>query len=352
MTANVIRTCSLALLAMGALSSATQAQQFNVDFDSSFPTQGPTPSTYPAAGTAGTWNQITGGTTGPFNLVDKSGASTGVTLSLSSGVISSLEFANASITGDHALLMNDIVYDGLGPALFTFSGMADGVYTVYTYAMAPDNKTGFISGVDVSGSTDGLQNVGGSLWTGGHAPGVSYAKHTATVSGGTLVVTVTEVLTFMSINGIQIEGGTSPGDPYCFGDSTGSPCPCLAFGAPGAGCLNTSGAGAVLVGTGVPNTTADTLTLSATGCPPLKPGLFFQGNNMLANPVGDGLLCTNALLRYAVNSTDAAGNVSQTGFGANAATGVTLNYQYWFRDPANPCGGGFNFTNGWVVTWL
>jgi hypothetical protein len=30
---------------------------------------------------------------------------------------------------------------------------------------------------------------------------------------------------------------------------------------------------------------------------------------------------------------------------------VTRNYQYWFRDTGNPCGGQFNFSNGWTVTW-
>lgn len=145
--------------------------------------------------------------------------------------------------------------------------------------------------------------------------------------------------------------GQNSGSAYCFGDSSGASCPCSAFGASGAGCATTSGSGATLSGSGSAYVLADSLTLSVSGAPANKPGIFFQGPNQLSVPAGDGILCSNSNLRYAVNSTDAGGNVSQTGFGANATAGQTLNYQYWFRDPANPCGAGFNFSGGWVVTW-
>ena len=127
---------------------------------------------------------------------------------------------------------------------------------------------------------------------------------------------------------------------------------CGAFGATGEGCLNTSGTGATLTASGDANTAADSFSLAVAGAPANKPGIFFQGTNQLNNPVGDGILCSNSSLRYDVNFTDANGETSQTGFGANATAGGSLNYQYWFRDPANACGaGGFNFTNGWAVTW-
>ena len=72
---------------------------------------------------------------------------------------------------------------------------------------------------------------------------------------------------------------------------------------------------------------------------------------MLGNFAGDGILCTNANQRYDLNALDANGETSQTAFGLNANPGDTINYQYWFRDPANPCGGLFNFSNGWTATW-
>jgi hypothetical protein len=355
MISNTLRSLSLAALSAAAFAGSAQAQGINIDFDAAFPGGGVVPCSpgYAAAGTAGSWNQIIGGTPGTVALMDKSGAPTAVTMTSSAGLTASLEFVNASFAGDDGNLLNDITYDGIGPATFTFNGLTPGTYDVYTYAIAPDSKAGFVTGVEVSGDVTGMHLVGGSTWGGSHAEGVSYAKHTATVTGGTLVITATDVTSFMSINGIQLESGTptTPGNAYCFGDGTGATCPCSGFGPAGAGCLNTSGTGATLTGTGSSLLAAGNFVLSVSGGPANKPGLFFQGGNQLANPIGDGILCSNASLRYAVNSTDATGGVTQTGFEANAAVGQTLNYQYWFRDPGNNCGGGFNFTNGWVLTW-
>lgn len=144
---------------------------------------------------------------------------------------------------------------------------------------------------------------------------------------------------------------SSSGAAYCFGDGTGANCPCSGFGATGHGCINTSGGGALLSGFGSADTSNDTMVLSVSGGPANKPGLFFQGTSQLQNPIGDGILCSNAAMRFSVNSTDASGATTQTGFGAFASSGSSLNYQYWFRDPSNSCGGGFNFSNGWQVTW-
>jgi len=143
------------------------------------------------------------------------------------------------------------------------------------------------------------------------------------------------------------------GAGYCYGDGSGAVCPCAAFGGAGQGCLTTSGTGATLVASGNAAVGADTFQLDVSGAPANKPGLFFQGINQIANPAGDGLLCAaGATIRYGVNSTDASGAVSQGGFAINASAGQTLNYQYWFRDTGNTCGGGFNFSNGWSVSWL
>lgn len=142
------------------------------------------------------------------------------------------------------------------------------------------------------------------------------------------------------------------GLPYCFGDGTGSACPCAANGGSGEGCLTTSGTGATLTGSGSADVLLDIFVLSVTGGPANKPGIFFQGTNAISVPLADGIFCTNASMRYAVNILDGAGSTSQTGFGAFASSSSTLYYQYWFRDPSNPCSGqGFNFTNGWALTW-
>lgn len=339
------------LAATAGLSAPAAAQGFNIDFDNPFSTLQPTAATYPAAGTAGTWNQVDASLAIPTNLVDKSGAASGVTMTLSMNLNLTLDFPNANILGEHANLMDDIVFGGTVESI-TFSGLANGIYDIYTYALAPDNKTGLITDVDVAESTDGVQAVGGLFWTGSHQLGLSYARHGAVVTSGTLTINISVNLGDISVNGIQIEPAGDPGAAYCFGDGSGVNCPCSAFGGPGEGCATTSGSGATLLGTGGANVSGDSFVLTVTGAPANKPGLFFQGPNMLSAPAGDGILCSNASMRYGVNFTDGNGMVTQTGFGANASSGQTLNYQYWFRDPSNPClSGGFNFSNGWFVTW-
>jgi len=141
------------------------------------------------------------------------------------------------------------------------------------------------------------------------------------------------------------------GNAYCFGDGSGAACPCGAVGNPGEGCMNTSGTGANLVGTGEADLGEETFILTVSGAPPATLGLFFQGTTQFANPLGDGILCSNANVRYGHHATDGQGNAVQAGLGENASAGEVLNYQFWFRDPGNSCGGGFNFSNAWTVTW-
>jgi hypothetical protein len=351
------RSLSLAGAALLLGASAT-AQGFNVDFNSPFCTLCATPaSTYAGAGTAGVWNPVDASLTGPHALVDKTGAATGVTLTQSGSLLNTLEFDNLNFTGDDAALMEDIVYGGGGAGAshtITISGLAAGNYDVITYAQAPDDKLNFLTDVSVAGSLDGIQTVGGLTWPGTHVLGGSHARHAVSVAAGAdLVVTITVNASFDSVNGLQIEPSAPTGTAYCFGDGTGATCPCAGFGSAGEGCLNTSGTGATLAGTGAANVGADSLVLSVTGGPANKPGIFFQGNNQLAgNPAGDGILCTaGGTIRYSVNPLDANGGTSQGGFGVNATSGSTKNYQYWYRDTGNACGGGFNFTNGWSQPW-
>ncbi len=158
-----------------------------------------------------------------------------------------------------------------------------------------------------------------------------------------------------NVSGWELYGnGADSGQPTvsCSGDGYGGNCPCSGW-ADGlqVGCKTTSGTGAKLVGTGDANMANDTLMLSVTGGPANKPGMFFQGNVMTSIPLGDGLLCTAITQRLTIAFLDGAGSTSTTALAANANPGQTLNYQYWFRDPQNACGGGFNFTNGWTVNW-
>ena len=150
----------------------------------------------------------------------------------------------------------------------------------------------------------------------------------------------------------------TPGAAYCFGDATGSSCPCSAFGAIGQGCANTSGFGATLIAHGFHSFSDDTFEIQVDGVPGNKPGLLLRGDNHVAVLAGDGILCTSGnTMRSHVQVTN-AGTMTFTDsagspFGAVANLGAPTNFQCWYRDPSNPCSGaGFNFTNAWEVTYL
>jgi hypothetical protein len=349
-------------LACALLSSvAASAQGFNVDFDDA--TQGALnpAASYAAAGTPGTWNAVgVGAVATP--LLDKTGAASSVTITLDSNLSADLYSDNANTLGDDGSLMDDIIFGGSSGNSYpiTFDNLANGTYDVYTYAMAPDNKLGYITDIDVIGSTDGLQAVGGSTFT-GHAQGVSYALHTVDVTNGTLTVTVAVNTTFISVNGIQIEpsAGNFPG--YCFGDGSATACPCGNPGAPGEGCANGTGQGAILSGSGTTSVAADDLAFAGAQFTPGQPALLFAGLNAVnsgnGNLFGDGLRCAGGTVkRLGVTNADGSGDLSWgSGHAAQGGwvAGDVRRFQGWYRDPiAGPCGSGFNLSNGLEVQFV
>jgi len=59
-------------------------------------------------------------------------------------------------------------------------------------------------------------------------------------------------------------------------------------------------------------------------------------------------------IRLGVELTDSAG-AAQTGAPISLLEGLTAgttrHYQFWYRDPAGPCGQGFNTSNAYRVAW-
>lgn len=153
-------------------------------------------------------------------------------------------------------------------------------------------------------------------------------------------------------------GAASAGDPYCFGDGSGASCPCSAFGAPGEGCAHQGGFGAVLVGSGSAPFSNDTLQFDISGTAGPWPGLLIRGDHQIAQPAGNGILCTTgSILRSQVHITNMGGTTYTdflgSPFGAVANPGgIATSFQFFYRDPLNTCtASGFNFTNGWTVTY-
>lgn len=163
-------------------------------------------------------------------------------------------------------------------------------------------------------------------------------------------------------------GGGNPGTPYCFGDGSGSACPCDPgqAGLPGQGCANSTGQGGRIEATGTPSVASDTLTLHLSHLPSTSTAIIFQGtlqqNGGNGSQQFDGLLCVNgSIIRLGTKAQ--VGGASDWGFGVPGdppisvrgqipAAGATRNYQGWYRNAASFCTSATsNYTNGWSVTW-
>jgi hypothetical protein len=154
---------------------------------------------------------------------------------------------------------------------------------------------------------------------------------------------------------ITIELGTA----YCFGDGSGTPCPCNNDSTGSVGCKNSTGSGASLDASGSASVSANDLALIATGMPPHVSVFLFQGtaevNGGTGAMLGDGLLCAGGTLkRFPVHSADASGSATWgpglAAFGGWTA-GATFNFQAWYRNNAGPCGSGFNLSSARSITF-
>lgn len=150
------------------------------------------------------------------------------------------------------------------------------------------------------------------------------------------------------------------GVPYCFGDGSGTPCPCGNTGAPGGGCANSVGTGGVLAGVGSASVSVDDLRCEASSLVPNQPALLFAADNATNGGdglvFGEGLRCAGGnLVRLGIDVPDSQGDASW-GPGLIATGGWNMGdvrrFQVWYRDPVgSPCSFGFNLTNGLEITF-
>lgn len=151
----------------------------------------------------------------------------------------------------------------------------------------------------------------------------------------------------------------------CFGDGTGTPCPCGNSGAAGRGCANSIvGAGALLSWSGEPSVSSDTFTLLGSGMPD-STAIYLQGTAQDGGGLGtqlfDGVRCvTGSIVRLATKSNSASASQFPAGGdptvsvrGSVPAAGGTFNYQVYYRNasatfcpPATA-----NWSNGLSVSW-
>lgn len=157
--------------------------------------------------------------------------------------------------------------------------------------------------------------------------------------------------------------GNIVGHTYCYGDGSGSNCPCSNESGPGSqqGCANSSGNGGAAFALGSSSVSVDDLEISAQHLLPNQPALLFAGEQALNGgdgiSFGDGLRCAGGnVVRLQIAVPDGAG-VAAYGPGLQPTggwmAGETRRLQVWYRDPTNsPCGNKFNLTNGIEVTFI
>jgi len=362
--------CSMVL---ALASGAAQAQSFNVDIGSSNTTI-PSNAYGAAAAQPGVWTRVSSDLPAVSQQLKDlvTGNNSAVAL-VPSGGAGNFTVNNFLTTLDDERLLDDAQDVGLGSVTWTFSGLQSGNYEVYTYAWAPDSAA-IRSNVSVLNGAESAQLVGGT-WSGTHALGLTYAKHTLAVTNGTIQISVNTAVfdtgLGAAVNGFQIKRlvDNSPITAFCFGDGSNGLCPCSNFGATAKGCDNSaSTGGAQLLATG--DLAADTVQFSSSGELPTALTIFLQGtvNQSPAAIFGDGLRCTGGNLKRlyvksavgGVASAPLAGDPSVRAQSANLGdpipAGSTRYYQAYYRDanatfcPA-PSGNTFNISSGLSILW-
>jgi hypothetical protein len=165
-------------------------------------------------------------------------------------------------------------------------------------------------------------------------------------------------------HGFFVRRGGNLQEAYCFGDGTGTPCPCGNDSAVGAmaGCLNSLGLGGRVDSSGVASIANDTLLLSGSNMPSSS-ALYFQGtlqqSGGLGAVFGDGLRCAGgSVIRLATKfNVSGASQYPEPADLSISVRGLVVapgsrTYQVWYRNAAAFCTvSTFNLTNGIQIGW-
>jgi hypothetical protein len=247
----------------------------------------------------------------------------------------------------------------------------DDVWFAYT-ATSTGSTTASTCGLTTSNDTDTVMAVyaGATCPTGSAVAcnddtcGLQSSITFSTTCGNTYLIQVGGFNTGSAVTGSfsVAETGTSCGPtgvPYCFGDGSGTPCPCGNNGAPGNGCANSVNPnGANLTTTGNASLANDTLVLHGSGMPNAA-CLYFQGTTQVNAQFGDGLRCAGGTIVRLLTKVNVNGQSQYPDPGnppihirGQVTTPGTRTYQCWYRNAAVFCTPStFNLTNGVLVTW-
>jgi hypothetical protein len=250
---------------------------------------------------------------------------------------------------------------------YTYQATMGGTATITTCGFINPTSTSFDTKIEIfngAGCPGGAAIVCNDDATCATQSGLTSTLSWPTVCGNTYTIQIGQYLAVANISGSFsiTETGTQcgpTGTPYCFGDGTGTACPCGNNGTAGNGCASSVNAsGANLTTTGNSSLANDTLVLHGTGMPNSS-CLYFQGTTQISAVFGDGLRCAGGTVNRLGTKTN-AGGASQYPSGGDASVSVkgavtapgTRTYQTWYRNAAAFCTPStFNLTNGMLVTW-
>lgn len=172
----------------------------------------------------------------------------------------------------------------------------------------------------------------------------------------------------IQLDAVRLSLVAPTGVPYCFGDGSGTPCPCQP-GLSGRGCPNSANPdGALLSALGSASVADDRLVLEGTGMPASTTCIYFQANERTSVAFGDGVRCTaGPVVRLAQRTcslgrslyptpgeTTIAEKCAAYGPALALSPGDLRRYQCMYRDAARFCipAATFNLTNAVEVVWL
>lgn len=141
-------------------------------------------------------------------------------------------------------------------------------------------------------------------------------------------------------------------EPYCYGDGSGTPCPCGNAGLAGRGCNNSFATGGALLTLQSGTPASNDVVLAGSGLPPTTTVLPIRSTsaNLTGNTFGDGLLCINAPV-VRLGAQISSGGAATFALNHGAGPG-TFHYQLWYRNSASFCTAApFNTSNGLSIAW-
>lgn len=155
--------------------------------------------------------------------------------------------------------------------------------------------------------------------------------------------------------------------PFCFGDASLAPCPCVNTGSAGHGCNNSANTGgARLSWSGQAFVANDTLRFDVSSLPGGSSAMLYQGAAVTQQGYsyfGDGIQCISGqILRLDTGSASGSGALA-FGYGVTGSApisqlgqvtggGTYRHYQVWYRNSPEFCTpAAFNLSNGLTARW-